>query len=394
MSGLRAGRSPAGGLDLRLGLLFLAQALATGATTNSTALSSLVVADLGHEALSGVPSTLTTLASAVSAGLFGALMLRLGRRAGLVGSYLLGVVGALVGFGGVLVHSLWGFLLGAALIGAAQGGFQQGRYAVAESVPAARRGLALGLIMLASVLGSSLGTVLTPALKLLAARLDTSVEAAGWGLAALCLLLGALFTLAWRPTAAALGSVAQAARAVWTPEARWAALSGAVAQGLMVTLMSLTPLRAHHMGMDHLGVAAIITGHVTGMFGFGWLTGPLIDRLGTRFGYATGGLLLAAAAASALWPGEAAVAVSMFLLGLGWNLCSLSASKVLTAFRTLQGRVDALGYLLAALGTLLGGFVIARLGFAALALGCLVVSSLPLLAAWRAPPAARPQVAP
>ncbi len=384
---MKAGAAPAGPgvLNVRLVLLFLAQALATGATTSSTVLGSLIVAAMGHEALSGLPSTTVTLASALSAGAFGWLMLRFGRRGGLVSAYSLGAVGALVGFGGVLAHSLPVFLLGSAMIGAAQGGFQQGRYAAAESVPARHRGLALGLLMLASVLGSGVGTLLTPVLGVVAARLNTSVEAAGWTLAAVFLLLGALLTLAWRPSRAESGGVTRSAARMgrWPRELVWAAVAGATAQGLMVTLMSLTPLRAHHMGMNHMGVAGIVTGHITGMFGFGWFTGPLIDRLGVRFGYASGGVLLAAAAASALLPGEAAIAVSMFLLGLGWNLCALSAAKVLTAYRSAQGSVDALGYLLAATGTLVGGLVIAQVGFAALATGCLVVCALPVLAAWR-----------
>ena len=67
---------PSGGLVL----LFVAQALATGATTASTVLASLVMSGLGHESLAGLPSTVVTLAAAVSAGLFGGVMLRFGRR--------------------------------------------------------------------------------------------------------------------------------------------------------------------------------------------------------------------------------------------------------------------------------------------------------------------------
>ena len=50
---------PSGGLVL----LFVAQALATGATTASTVLASLVMSGLGHEPLAGLPSTIVTLSS-------------------------------------------------------------------------------------------------------------------------------------------------------------------------------------------------------------------------------------------------------------------------------------------------------------------------------------------
>ncbi|ULH16153.1 hypothetical protein MF271_05915 [Deinococcus sp. KNUC1210] len=166
---------------------------------------------------------------------------------------------------------------------------------------------------------------------------------------------------------------------------RWPALAVATAQGLMVTLMSLTPLRAHHMGMDHVQVAGLITVHIAGMFGFGWLTGPLLDRVGNRFGYVAGAALLLSAALTALLSG-AWLASSMFLLGLGWNLCFVAGSKALTRFSGVQGKVDALGYLSAAIGTLVGGTVIAHWGFAPLSLACAVLALLPLLSAYNTRP--------
>ena len=375
-------------------LLFSSQALATGATTASTTLASLVMADLGHEALSGLPSTLVTLSAALSAGLFGTLMLRRGRRFGLVSGYLLGVLGALLGFVGAWQRVVPLFLLGAALIGAAQGGYQLSRYAVAESVPERVRGAVLGAVMLASVVGSAGTTALSEMLMSLATRLHTSSEVMGWLLAGGFLLLGALLTSFWKPLASAEPlQIHHAEKVAPTPlsdpAVLWPALSVATAQGLMVTLMSLTPLRAHHMGMDHVQVAGLITVHIAGMFGFGWLTGPLLDRVGNRFGYVAGAVLLLSAALTALLSG-AWLAPSMFLLGLGWNLCFVAGSKALTRFSGVQGRVDALGYAAAGVGTLAGGTVIAHWGFAPLSLTCAVLALLPLLSAYKTRPGGVP----
>ena len=378
-------------------LLFLAQALATGATTASTVLASLVMSGLGQEGLAGLPSTVVTLAAALSAGLFGAFMLRLGRRPGLVSAYLLGAAGAVLGFVGAWQRSIPVFLLGAALVGAAQGGYQQARYAVAESVPEGVRGAVLGVMMLASVVGSAGTGALSGPLMTFATRLNTSSEVTGWLLAAGFLLLGAGLTLFWKPTAqpvsgpvtktpsAPLSTGQDRAARLSDPAVRWPALAVATSQGLMVTLMSLTPLRAHHMGMDHAQVAGLVTVHIAGMFGFGWLTGPLLDRLGSRFGYVAGSLLLLSAALTALLSGSW-LPVSMFLLGLGWNLCYVAGSKALTNFVGVQGKVDALGYLAAGIGTLVGGAVIARWGFAPLSLTCTLLALLPLLSAARSRP--------
>ncbi|MGI8746875.1 MAG: MFS transporter, partial [Deinococcus sp.] len=304
----------------------------------------------------------------------------------LVTAYLLGTLGGLLGFLGAWQRLIPLFLLGAALVGAAQGGYQQARYAVSEELPERVRGAALGLMMLASVAGSTGTTALSGALMGLATRLDTSSEVIGWLLAAGFLLLGALLTALWRPgrPAGAAGPARAGGKGprLLDPEVRWPALAVAVSQGLMVTLMSLTPLRAHHMGMDHLHIAGLITVHISGMFGFGWLTGPLLDRLGSRPGYAAGALLLCAAALTALLSG-AWLGPSMFLLGLGWNFSFVAGSKALTRFPQAQGQVDALGYGLAAAGTLLGGLLISHAGFASLALLCALLGLLPLLSAWQ-----------
>ena len=376
--------SPPGRFNLAA--LFLSQSLATGATTASTVLASLVISALGHEALSGLPSTLVTLGSAASAGVFGVIMLR-GRRQGLMLAYLLGVVGALIGFWGAWQRSTLVFLLGAALVGMSQGGFQQARYAAAESVAPARRGLVIGAMMFASVLGAALTTALSAPLAGFAGGLHTSAEVVGWLLAALFLLLGAGLTSLWRPPASVVTAAARPAEkvALRHPQVWPAALAVAVSQGLMVTLMSLTPLRAHHMGMDHPAIAGLVTVHIAGMYGFGWLTGPLIDRFGVRVGYVLGAALLLAAALSApsgrLW-----LAPSMFLLGLGWNLGFLSGSKALTVHRGAQGKVDALAYLAAGVGTFFGGLLLSRFGFEPLAWVCAALSLLLLLSAWRGQP--------
>lgn len=377
----------------RLAPLYAAQALATGATTVSTVLASLIMSGLHFETLVGLPSTLISTSAALSAGAFGALMIRRGRRTGLSAAFALGALGAAVGFVGARWALLPVFLLGACLMGAAQGGYQQARYAAAESVPDDRRGAALGALMLMSVLGSFLITGASRPIETLGAALGSTPEVAGWLVGGTLLGVAALLIRLWRPTAptpAPTARPAQAAPAKLTvreafaiPGVRSTALALAAAQGLMVTLMSLTPLRAHHMGMDHGAVAALISGHILGMFGFGWLTGPLIDRLGLRFGYVSGALLLAAAALSAPLSGAAWLAVSMFLLGLGWNLAFVAGSKSLTRFPAAQGVTDGLGYVAAGVGTALGGVIIARAGFPVLAGACAVLALLPLFSAWR-----------
>lgn len=369
--------------------LYLAQALATGAATVSTILSSLIMSDMGRESLSGLPSTLINTSAALSAGLFGALMLR-GRKLGLTLAFVLGMVGAVVGFLGGQYALMPLFLLGGMLMGAAQSGYQQARYAAAESVPPERRGLALGLLMLMSVLGSFGMTGASGLLHALGGRLGTGEEVTGWLVGGGMLLLAALLIVTWQPQAA----VAQAKAKAETPPVAWRevfapsvvrlnAMALATGQGVMATLMSLTPLRAHHMGLGHASIASLIAGHIAGMYGFGLLTGPLIDRLGPRFGYLSGGLLLMLAALTSMTTTHSGLMLSMFILGLGWNLVFVTGSKFMARYPAAQGPTDGLAYLAAGAGTLIGGLILKRLGFPVLAYICLAWSVLPLLTAWR-----------
>nr|WP_189642300.1 MFS transporter [Deinococcus piscis] len=391
-------------LAAQLWPLYLSQALATGATTVSTILASLVMSNLGSEHLSGLPATLISVSAALSAAFFGALMLRRGRRLGLASAFVLGTVGGVLGFLGARQGLTPLFLVGAATLGAAQGGFQQARYAAAESVPRAVRGLALGILMLMSVLGSWVMTGFGSQITALGQRLGTGEEITGWLVGAGLLGLAAGLIAMWQPVrqlspaAAPASETAPAspslAAALAVPGVKSTAAAFAAAQAIMVTLMSLTPLRAHHMGLDHGSIAELISGHIAGMFAFGLLTGPLIDRLGLRFGFVTGGALLVLAAATSVSGSHAGLLLSMFVLGLGWNLISLTSSKVLARFPAAQGPSDSLAFAASALGTLLGGLLMARAGFPALAAAAGVLALLPLWSAWRVQAVHGPQDSP
>lgn len=243
--------------------------------------------------------------------------------------------------------------------------------------------------MLMSVGGSFVMTGFAHPIEHLGTRLGTTPEVTGWLVGGGLLALAAGLIALWQPLREPLGGTGGRSGqlgmldAFGLPGVRSTALALATGQGLMVTLMSLTPLRAHHMGMEHAAVAALISGHILGMFGFGWLTGPLIDRMGLKVGYVAGAALLVAAALTAPLQSHSGLALSMFLLGLGWNLVFVSGSKALSRTPAAQGLSDTLGYVAAGSGTLLGGFIISRAGFPALAYLCAGLALLPLVSAAR-----------
>ena len=101
----------------------------------------------------------------------------------------------------------------------------------------------------------------------------------------------------------------------------------------MVGVMVMTPLHMEHGGSGLEVIGVVISVHVLGMFAFSPLVGLLADRVGRPPVLGAGGavllvaLLLCASAPTGMsWQ----VTAGLFLLGLGWSFCTVSASTLLS----------------------------------------------------------------
>jgi predicted MFS family arabinose efflux permease len=96
------------------------------------------------------------------------------------------------------------------------------------------------------------------------------------------------------------------------------------------------------------------------------------------------GILILAGLSAGLSPQVLPIAVSLFLLGLGWNFCFVGGSTLLTdqLSRKEQSRMQGVNDLLvgfaSALGSLGSGFVFAGLGFQMMGLFGAAISLIPL----------------
>jgi MFS family permease len=376
--------------------LFLAQAASTSALTTSVALSSILVTRItGSGTLSGLPATLNTVSASLAAFAAGLAMARFGRRAGLVSGFLLGALGAAVGCAFALSGNLVGFLLGSVLVGAAQAIILQGRYAAADLVPAAVRGRVVGLILFGAVVGAVIAAALTPFLQRLSAALTVPAIELGWAQSALMLAVGGVLVLVLfrnpdRQTGVSREtrmSLAQFLSAAARPEIRLGVLNLVLGQSVMVMLMNLFPLHALHHGQGLSTISAIISVHIGGMFALAWLTGGLVDRFGAWTMSTAGGVMLfAGALTSALTASVVGLAVALYLIGLGWNLCFVAGSALLArhlepSIRTsFQGTADVLVWLCAGGSTLGGGYLVGAYDYPAVGvIGGLVAAALLLL---------------
>jgi MFS family permease len=145
------------------------------------------------------------------------------------------------------------------------------------------------------------------------------------------------------------------------------ALSSMVAgQVVMVMIMTATPLHIRHHGSDLGIVGLVMSAHTLGMFALSPLTGRLADRWGGLRLATTGMVLLGLSAlAAAFGPTESTpvLIVTLFTLGVGWNLAFVAGSSMLTAGVAadirprLQGTVDSLTWGSGAVAAIASGLV-------------------------------------
>lgn len=373
--------------------LFVAQGVALAALFASTTIASLTgVAIAGTEEVAGLPSTFTLIGGALAAYPAGRLMARSGRRIGLSAGYGLGILGGLIAGSGVLAGSLLLFLAGMVLLGAARAVSDQARYAAADVAPAHLRARAVSTLVFAGTVGAIFGPVIATAADRIAQDLGFGELTGSWfttaGLFVLTLVWINLLlrpdprdiARAWQAGATAdtprpaTSSVRSFREIIGIPAAQLALVSLGVAQTVMVMVMTITPIHMRHHDHVLADINFVQGAHILGMFGLSVVNGWLTDRLGRRFTIGLGSLVLIAACAIAPGsPDTVPLALSLFLLGLGWNLCFVSGSSLLTDTLAMherariQGAADLVVNLASAAGSLASGLLIASLGYGTLA---------------------------
>ncbi len=384
--------------------LFASQSLFSAATIMCFTLMPILAARLGErDSAAGVPPTLMMLGRAVSAYPAGWLMDRLGRRPGLSLGYLLTSFGAALSVWSVSDWgSFVGFSSGALLMGMGRGMIEQARFVAAEIYDVDRRPQAIGAIVLAGTVGAVGGPLLVEPSGSLAGRFAMHPDAGPYFLAALFAGLAFLLTeLLLRPDPGTLGKSLDAPRdkevggrplrEIFSGrEPRFGVAAMVIGQFVMMLLMVITPLHMSHHAHGTGSISWVIMAHTLGMYGLSSLTGRLSARVGpvrvVRFG---AGVLAVSAILTPVSHGVALLALALFLLGWGWNLCFIAGSTILSdaLASNERGRAQGAGETViavaAGVGSLGTGVVFAEAGILAVSVLGLVVSAGLLGGAWR-----------
>jgi MFS family permease len=372
-------------------LLALIAAVASASTAYIAVwvVSSLVVLDITGSALAaGVPSALAALATAFGAVGVANLGIRWTRPRAVAAGFVAAVVGCGLAYASIAFQSLPWLFAASLAIGLGNGALQQTRYAAADSVAADRRAWALGLAVWGSTVGAVFGPNLVGLAEALASPIGADALVVALGIIGLLFTLAVLLALlAGRWSAERAGEPSGERPAGWAGShvlavARDARLRAALASMLggqvaMVLIMTMTPLHIHAGGGDLVFVGLVISAHTLGMFALAPLSARLVVRRGPT-AVALGGMVVLATAAvlSAVAPPNEGplLAVSLFLLGYGWNLSFVAGSSMLVegapsaAQTQRQGASDFLVFLAGATASITSGALLAVVGFAAMSL--------------------------
>jgi MFS family permease len=372
----------------------------------------------GIESILGLGPAIFLSAGALAALPAGRLMDRYGRVPVIAGGFVVGMVGCALTALGCVVDSAPLVILGFLGVGGMNGAVLLSRTAVADMYPESRKARAISYVLFGALFGAALGPlVFRPLFAGKDLELDTLVIP--WFAAAAICVVGLIVALAIRPdprsiafeleraglapgaapTRAPAAPLIQILRRPGVPAAVVAAVASLAVMACVMNLTGYIVVGHHHEQAD---VFTVISLHIVGMFGLVLVVGQFVDRVGRHRALVGGLVVMAVSTVMLAWVIQiAGMSLSLFLLGLGWNISYVAASAELVTHarpverQGLVGFTDMVGGLTAAALALLGGLAYTEWGVVAIAVGATIAVIAPAL--WisiaRRPPAIAPEPA-
>lgn len=336
--------------------------------------------------LTTFPPTIQMLAGVLVTAPVSLLMGRIGRKQGFVIGAIFAFFGGICGAVALFEFSFWLLCLAHVLLGSALASFGYFRFAAGEVVPEKAQPIAISLTLGSGIIAAFAG----PEIFIQTKDAFQPIPFAGAYLAISGIaLIGTIpiLLLKWPPRHPVSGGKravpVSVLRILRRPPVLIAVISAAVSGGVMMLLMTPTPLAMVGCGYSDASAGDVIRWHVVAMFAPSFFTGFLIKRFGALSIIAIGMTGLAVAAGIAI----AGISLphfygSLVLLGLGWNFGFIGATSLLTSVlkpeerAAIQGTNDTLVALFSALASFASGAVVSSFGWDILAM-----AAFPVLAA-------------
>lgn len=354
----------------------------------------------GIESILGLGPAIFLTAGALAALPAGRLMDRVGRMPVIAGGFVVGATGCVLTAIGCALDSAPLVVLGFVGVGSMNGAVLLARTAAADMYPPERRARAISYVLFGALFGAALGPLVFR--PLFAGKdLELHTLVLPWFAAAVMALVGMAIALMIRPdprtialelqladeTAAPAAPPAPLREILRRPGVPSAVIAALASFSVMVGVMNLTGyivVGHHHEQAD---VFTVISLHIVGMYALVLVIGQLIDRVGRRQSLIAGLSIMAVSTVMLAWVESiAGTSLSLFLLGLGWNLSYVAASAELVTHATpvergrLVGFTDLAAGLLGASLALIGGAAYSEWGAVAVAVGGTIAVTVPAAA--------------
>lgn len=337
-----------------------------------------------------LPLSLIVAVGTVCSFIAGHAVARFGYRPVMTVGAFAAVSGGVVSAMAVASHSFTLFCFGTALTGGyrAVGGFL--RFVASDYAPPASRERALALVMYGGIIAAALG-------PFAAIAASTAAEQPFVGS---CLLIAALGIVALI-LASTMPPATRGGRKLNEPSIRvrdrvgnpqfQQALVVLTGSGLVMTLiMAAGPLANEHAGHSTAMGATMIQWHLVGMFAPSALSAVFLKRFGTFKTIVAGGLIMASGSAFGMISNSGwAMAVTLTLVGVGWNVLFVAGSALLLRSypkgrgAKLQGFIDGATAAISAAGSFVAAGLLQALGWSGVnTLALATTTAILILLAW------------
>ncbi len=315
-------------------VLLLACCQALSMTSNSVLFSAgaLVGKSLAPQgSLATLPLALLHVATMSSTLPAAILMQRLGRRLAFILGAMVALSGVGLGIYSVLTRNFVSFCLATILFGTFNAFIAQYRFAAAEIAEESFRSRAISLVVAGGIFAALVGPPLTALTKdLFAAEFAGSLSCI---LVLLSVVIGLLSQVRLPRVSISEGrdTGRPLVEIMRQPTFIVAVLSSMLGYGVMVLVMTATPLAMDADAYPFGQTAFVIQWHVLGMFAPSLITGSLIARYGVLNIILTGGILnLLCVATNTMGTDLGHYWFSLLALGVGWNFMFVGSTTLLT----------------------------------------------------------------
>lgn len=369
-------------MNPKIVILSLAQACYWFAVLVGISLSTVIGLQLApSESLATLPYALISVGALAATYVLSMLMQRYGRRLGFQIGALAGAVAAGLAMLALSTQSFMLFCAASLLMGIYQASSVYYRLAAIDEMPPQQSGVAIGWVLSGSLLAAILG----PSLARFANQSVTEPKYWGaYGLVAIFSVLALILIsfLSTKPAAQAANKSSPAS--FLRLPAYWLGVGNtAFGQGVMMLMMLVAPLamHQHHYSVD--SGLSVIGWHIIGMFLPSFVSGKLVDKFGAQYVLLTGLAVFALSALASIWgTSEMHYHISLFLLGIGWNLMYVAGTNQYNqAYPAAEkGRAQGIAELVIAIaaivGVVSGGVLIQSFSWQSLNMGLLLVLGL------------------